>query len=288
MYLNYPPPANWQDFQVLTFHLVCQTCDHNFVTEYGRQGQRQDGVDVYGPTFDGRNLGVQCKEMDSGKSLTKAMIKKEADLAKNFKPELDQFIIATTLPNDVKVHKYIADLNASGNYKFQISSWFWDRYQANLNGSTELVNAVYSSYARSFGYDEQERYIAILSQGFSRPAMTDDFRHELNPDDFISALSDLALFIRSGNLRDRLSQNFVEKTYNMNALPSGKLKKLAKFMLAEIEDIRKVAIAEHEAKKLNYRKADYYNGRRNVIIQRLNAELAEYKLPMIRPAYRTS
>lgn len=48
MILNFPPPANWQDFQILTLRLVEQVCDPATVREYGRQGQRQNGVDVYG------------------------------------------------------------------------------------------------------------------------------------------------------------------------------------------------------------------------------------------------
>ena len=53
MILNFPPPANWQDFQILTLRLVEQVCDPATVREYGRQGQLQNGVDVYGEIFGG-------------------------------------------------------------------------------------------------------------------------------------------------------------------------------------------------------------------------------------------
>lgn len=64
--------------------------------EYGRQGQRQFGVDVYGEMLDGRKLGIQCKEMKKGAKLKELAIKIETDLAISFRPNLDVFIIAST------------------------------------------------------------------------------------------------------------------------------------------------------------------------------------------------
>lgn len=116
MLLNFPPPANWQDFQILTARLAELMCTEGTVHEYGRQGQRQDGVDVYGEMYSGDHLGVQCKEMQLGKQLTEALIRTEANKALNFQPALKMFVLATTLPEDTGMHRAVTNLNSSGAY----------------------------------------------------------------------------------------------------------------------------------------------------------------------------
>src|SRR5262245_42764726 len=57
-----PPPTNWQDFQSLVKDIAESRYDPSTVVEYGRQGQAQNGVDVYAEDRFGKKIGIQCKE----------------------------------------------------------------------------------------------------------------------------------------------------------------------------------------------------------------------------------
>src|ERR1039458_5374548 len=119
-----PPPANWQDFQSLVKDIAAIRYDPATVVEYGRQGQRQNGVDVYAEDFFGNKIGIQCKETKD--VLTKGAIKSEADKATSFSQKLDLFILATTDRTDAKLQAAVITLNGSHIYSFKLRVDFWD------------------------------------------------------------------------------------------------------------------------------------------------------------------
>jgi hypothetical protein len=285
MYLHFPPPANWQDFQILTARLTNNLCDESTVHEYGRQGQRQHGVDIHGEMFDGRQLGLQCKEMKPGKRLTKLLIEKEANLALSFQPSLDLFVVTTTIPNDTKAHDAVGELNASKLYSFKIAYWSWDHYVDNLNRSMQLVESTYKAYAASFGVDQQKAYLMSLYDAFNRPCFMDDFAYELSNTDFAEAISDMQLFLKSGLLRDRLSKQFISTTYALNMLPNGTEKKLANHLLKGVTDIRNNVVQDIKNNVFDARQSSLYNALRKPLIVRLNAELALNGLSTISIGY---
>ena len=90
------------------------------VHEYGRQGQRQNGVDVYAEDGDGRKIGIQCKE--TKKVLDEQVVLTEATNAKGFFEQLKVFIVATTDRKDKHLQDYVMTLNSSGEFPFGLSS----------------------------------------------------------------------------------------------------------------------------------------------------------------------
>lgn len=286
MILNFPPPANWQDFQILTLRLVGQMCDPTTVREYGRQGQRQNGVDVYGEMPGELHLGVQCKEMKPRKKLTKALIEAEADDACAFQPQLHTFAIATTLSEDTAIHKAVTELNESKKYQFKITYWSWNHFNDKLNRSNQLVQDSYKDYAKAFGFDEQLRDLAALRDGFDRNAFIDDFANEVCCTSFLDALSDTVLFLQTGMLRDRISQDLIGATYPLNMLPSGENKRLRTQLHKEVKDLRNQAIKDNVNCQLDRSKAIEYNALRGAVIAMLNRSLATHSLALISPNYR--
>lgn len=285
MILNFPPPTNWQDFQVLTLRLVEQMCDPSTVHEYGRQGQRQDGVDVYGEMFGGRHIGVQCKLMQRGKQLTTNLIQEEAERARSFTPPLDTFVVATTLPEDTALHTSITKLNAAGTYPFKITYWSWAYFNDRLNRSNRLVKESYEAYAKAFDENEEQLELAALREAFDRPAFVDDFRHEVSTTDFLTALSDTVLFLQTGLLRDRLSKQLLRGSYPLDMLPTGECKKLRSQLLKELKALRAEAIKHHKNGQLDASRASEYNARRYAVIAAVNKGLAIYNLPPVHPQY---
>ncbi len=285
MMLNFPPPANWQDFQVLTVRLVELMCTEGTVHEYGRLGQRQDGVDVYGETHSGAQIGVQCKEMRAGKKVTEALIRDEANKALNFQPSLSTFVIATTMPEDTAMHKAVANLNLSGNYPFKILCWSWNHFNDKLNRSNQVVQDTYERYARSFGHNQDRKDLEAIRSGFDRPAFIDDFRHEFSYDDFVLALGDTALFLDTGLLRDRHTNELISETYSRSMLPKGPSTSLRAALKKEVAELRKHALRDHKDGLLNAGLAQIYNARRLALLDTLNRGLRRLSIPPIVPSY---
>lgn len=285
IYLNFPPPANWQDFQILTLRLVEQMCEPATVREYGRQGQRQDGIDVYGEMPGELHLGVQCKEMKPGKKLTLQLIQAEADAAVAFQPSLNVFVIATTLAEDTALHKAVTALNASKTYSFKISYWSWSHFNDRLNRSSKLMEESYRNYAKSFDVNEHLLELEALCEAFSRPAFIDDFRHELNTADFLHALGDTRLFLQTGLLRDRLTGELLRGAYPLSMLPAGESKKLRKRLLDDVNELRKRALRDNSIGQLNWSKAQEYNASRYALISEINKALVAREMLTIAPYY---
>ncbi|HAU5797140.1 MULTISPECIES: hypothetical protein [Klebsiella] len=285
IYLNFPPPANWQDFQILTLRLVEQMCEPDTVREYGRQGQRQDGIDVYGEMPGELHLGVQCKQMEPGKKLTLKLIQDEADAALVFKPDLHVFIIATTLAEDTAIHKAVTTLNASKKYNFKISYWSWNHFNDKLNRSSKLMEESYGNYAKSFDDNEYLRDLEAIFEAFSRPAFIDNFKHELNYNDFLHGLGDTVLFLQTGLLRDRLTGELLRGTYPLSMLPAGESKKLRKRLHDEVKNLRKRALEDYSNGQLDQSKAQEYNASRYLLISEVNKLFLSSGMPVIVPLY---
>lgn len=92
-----PYPKSWDEFEDICADLFQWEWNDNNTVRYGRQGQRQDGVDIYGRPDGVRYAGVQCK----GKRkfppppLKISEINAEVEKAKAFVPALTELTIAT-------------------------------------------------------------------------------------------------------------------------------------------------------------------------------------------------
>ncbi|WIG52198.1 MAG: hypothetical protein OJF48_003116 [Afipia sp.] len=96
------PPPSWEKFEEICADLFSRIWDDPQLVRYGRDGQRQNGVDIYGKE-NGASSGVQCKGKRTWPptKLTVAEIGSEVEKAKEFRPALKTYIIATTAENDV-------------------------------------------------------------------------------------------------------------------------------------------------------------------------------------------
>ena len=130
--LRIAPPKSWDEFEAI----VCSAAKNRWRTPdftlHGRQGQPQDGVDVYGNNDRGMKVGLQCKNTWSGLSLEK--IRSEVAKAESFTPRLSHFYVATTAETDEKLQKEVRDLSEqrtkAGN--FGVSILFWSDVWSDL------------------------------------------------------------------------------------------------------------------------------------------------------------
>lgn len=127
---QFPPPADWQAFERLSFDLFSRIWKDPGTQLHGRTGQPQAGVDVYGENHQGGAFtGVQSKGRDGdyNSTLTEAELRAEVQKAKAFRPALQVFIVATTAPNDVKLQQVARDITAQhrsqGLFDVHVHGW---------------------------------------------------------------------------------------------------------------------------------------------------------------------
>ncbi|WP_276833770.1 hypothetical protein [Chryseobacterium cucumeris] len=125
-----PKPQNWQDFETLCKKLWGEIWECHEIKKNGRQGQVQNGVDVYGkPNGESGYYGIQCKGKDeyTGKNFTKKEIDKEIEKAKSFIPKLKKLYFATTAEKDARIEEYIREINLKNieNGIFEVEIYCW-------------------------------------------------------------------------------------------------------------------------------------------------------------------
>jgi hypothetical protein len=112
-------PANWQDFEQLSFRLWRADWKCPELQMNGRLGQDQNGVDIFGiPKGEDEYLGIQCKgkseyndEQYDHPQFTTSEIDQEIEKAKTFEPKLKKLYFATTALNDAKIQTFIRKKN---------------------------------------------------------------------------------------------------------------------------------------------------------------------------------
>lgn len=142
--------------------------DPNLKT-YGRRGQRQQGVDLFGKR-DGdpeKGVGIQCKLKSDIAKLTKKIVKDEVDLALTFKPPLKEYFIITTAPDDAEIEEYARELEVHIKKDvgriMSIQVWGWNTMQREIQRYPEAVKAFWPDYT---AYAEQtHEAVARLSAG---------------------------------------------------------------------------------------------------------------------------
>lgn len=123
--MKIPPPKSWEEFEEITLDACKIRWENPDLQMHGRQGQAQNGVDIYGANHIFKNIGVQCKNYDSGISL--ALIKEEIKNAESFLPKIEMFYFATTTKTDVKIQREIRILSQERTKedKFPVMILFW-------------------------------------------------------------------------------------------------------------------------------------------------------------------
>jgi hypothetical protein len=69
--MDLPAPLSWEELEEICWDLFRREWDDTNAVRHGRQGQPQDGVDIYGGRNDhGHYAGIQCKARGKGSLLS--------------------------------------------------------------------------------------------------------------------------------------------------------------------------------------------------------------------------
>ncbi|PMR74059.1 hypothetical protein C1H69_15430 [Billgrantia endophytica] len=153
-----PAPNGWEEFESIVksaLELRWRTSD---LTMHGRQGQKQNGVDLYGRDDLARLVGIQCKLTTN--SINESLINEEIFNAENFQPAISTLYIATTSPSDVKLQQYVRILSMARAQegKFSVGILFWMDIIQDL---TKDVNAVRRHYPQMFPASEHTQPVVL-------------------------------------------------------------------------------------------------------------------------------
>lgn len=305
IYLNFPPPDNWQDFERLTRALSALEWDDPDTVLVGRPGQAQQGVDILGwenRRDTHRRMGVQCKrrsvqEPDGtvrvGGLITLKEFEDEIVKSEAHEPRIDHFVMATTAAQDAPLQQEIATLSNSRRQqqKSTASIWFWEWFQDRLNRHMELVYQFYDGVLRSHNmYDSNAHIVAAMRSAFDRPLLKTPFHLESGIRAVGSGISLLQQFMATGFLKD------AEGATVTSGPPPRKLlsdadKSDAKAIENQLQALRN-EFAEAVSRKIvvdqgymleirDYSVRDQMNARRATILHHLNSMLARHGLEPI-------
>jgi hypothetical protein len=283
-----PPPANWQDFQSLIADVAKSRYVEDSVQEYGRQGQRQDGVDVYAVDVLEKRIGIQCKETKSQK-LTSKIVDDEIAKAKNFKPALNLFIIATTARTDAVLQAHVNQLNSANALNFKVQLWFWDDINQFINRSHAVMSSSYRAFQEHFGVSEVKNHLSAIRLSFDRSAFVDDFMFERNYQDFEQALVATKAMLKTGFLYDTWSRSLVAQTIPSSMIGDEQYQKFVCKIEAVLESMYQSFLRDirKDFKSPNHlvERAGHYNIERRKLIAIINAKLQEFNLPQVNTQY---
>lgn len=171
------PPAHWQDFEDLCHKLWREIWGDLDTQKHGRQGQSQNGVDIFGkPIYQEGYCGVQCKGKNNNynSQLTIKELEEESRNAENFEPSLINFTIATTSPRDVNIQSRSREITSNNERLFPVSVWSWDDISDELQFRPKLCSAVYQedfkysnfSEIRLSRFDGSDKLYAFLTRPY--------------------------------------------------------------------------------------------------------------------------
>lgn len=127
-FISFPPATPFEEFESMTRDGMALDWESPTLQKNGRPGQKQHGVDVFGPDHLGRPVAIQCKRYEG--ELKIATVTEEIGNAEDFVSEgkLNCLYIATTAPRDAKLQKAVRVLSEERvkQGKFAVGLLYWD------------------------------------------------------------------------------------------------------------------------------------------------------------------
>jgi hypothetical protein len=150
---NFPRLSDPDEFESLIRDICALDWGDPNTAKFGRKGQKQFGVDVYGRPGQHHNIyrGAQCKLRTQGDQLSEREINKEVADALQFPHQLDALIIVTDTPRDTSTQVIVDKINelqiSEGN--FRVTIWFWDDITERLAAYPRLIARYYKDFLKN-------------------------------------------------------------------------------------------------------------------------------------------
>lgn len=146
-----PPPKSWDEFEDIVTDVAKLKWKNPNITRYGRNGQRQNGVDISGEPTHIQNefAGIQCKNWEA--SLNIRLIEQAVKEAELFDPPIKEFVLACIDKRDASLQTEVMKLSQTRKRegKFSVIIWFWDDLALELAGSSIFMEKHYPQFLKS-------------------------------------------------------------------------------------------------------------------------------------------
>ena len=175
----FPPPRNWDALESLVLDVFTQRLQNPALKRYGRSGQEQSGVDVFGPHQAGGFLGIQCKNHPGG-NIPIQEVKKEIAKAETFTPSLSYYIIATSAPRDASVASAVSILSEERRQKaqFTVEIFFWEDICHELARHHALVKVHFPELSIVAAEPHQPRLTTMFASGKTSVTLAADWEYQ--------------------------------------------------------------------------------------------------------------
>lgn len=165
--MQLPLPQHWQEFETLVRDAQAVKWGSPTLEKNGRPGQEQHGVDIYGPDYLGRPVGIQCKRYKGPLKLD--VVLEEISNAEAFKGLITTLYVATTADHDSKLQEQVrirSEQRAKAG-KFAVGIIFWDEIVSGLVLNSAVLKAHYPQLTiTSTVAMDRERALAALELGY--------------------------------------------------------------------------------------------------------------------------
>jgi hypothetical protein len=141
--MDIPKPSNWQDFEDISCAAFAQTWASPMLQKNGRSGQKQKGVDIWGPDHLGRPVAIQCKNTSQG--LTYKTVLDEIEKANDFSGQISTLYLATSAEHDAVLQERLRVLTEErvGKNLFPVAALFWDDVVRALSLNPSVLKSFY-------------------------------------------------------------------------------------------------------------------------------------------------
>ena len=140
--MQIPKSRSAEEFELVCTDILIKENGTRF-TPYGRKGQKQNGIDIYGKISDNKYIVAQCKNYFNEKSTDRLIkkIKEDIDALSQlpFYNYISKFIVMTSIDIDNKVQYEIESIKSN----FDIEVWFWEHIQEEICDSNNLLKKYY-------------------------------------------------------------------------------------------------------------------------------------------------
>jgi hypothetical protein len=144
-----PPPNSWDEFEDVCKSSFSLRWANPNLARHGRQGQKQDGVDIYGVDSLQNFVGIQCKNTIS--TISQQLIEGEIFKSEQFTPQLAALYIATTADRDVHIQAFARKLSEERRTqnKFPVDVVFWPDIVHDLSRDDAVIRQHFPQYFSS-------------------------------------------------------------------------------------------------------------------------------------------
>jgi len=206
-----PKPEYWTDFEDLCLRLWSEAWNYPETKKNGRNGQRQQGVDIYGRAApSGGIIGIQCKGKDeySHKQLSTKEIDAEIASAKQFRPALEKFYIATTANRSAAIDEYIRlkDQQHRDESLFEVHWYAWE----DICDLLEQHKTTLDWYLNHRGFQTRAHACLVFDNGLEEIRLRPEFQEEITRYADVSLLKLLGWENLLEQTKSRLSYLFPE------------------------------------------------------------------------------